>query len=110
RPRDLGVGPADDRELARRREVQVEGAQRPAEGGRRAREQVADETQRTDRRALELVVPPDPREPQQDEREHRAARRRRVVVERLLPRDELLAVGRREEEAPSLRVTEDLDR
>jgi hypothetical protein len=60
--------------------------------------------------SLELVVAPDPTEPQKDEGEHRAPGRRRVVVERLLPRDEPLAVGRREEEAGPLRVAEELDR
>ena len=103
-------GAADDRELARRREVEVERAERPAERRRRARQVVADEPQRADRLPLELVVSPDPREPQEDEGEHRVARRDRVVLERLLPRDELLAVGRREEEAAALRVSEERDR
>src|SRR5207248_4027373 len=47
---------------------------------------------------------------QQDEGEHRVTGGGRVVVERLLPCDELLAVGRREEEAAALRVAEELDR
>ena len=51
-----------------------------------------------------------PREPQQDVREHRVAGRERVVVELLRPRDQLLAVGGREEEAAALLVGEELDR
>src|SRR5581483_8237770 len=98
-----------DRELARRSEVEVERAERPAEGGRRARQKVADEPERAERLPLELVVAPDPREPEEDEREHRVAGRRRVVVERLLARDELLPVRRREEEAAALVVAEQLD-
>ena len=90
--------------------MEVERAERPAERARRPREEVADEAQRADRLPLELVVAPDPREPQEDEGEHRAPGGRRVVVERLLPRDELLAVGRREEEAAAFRVAEELDR
>ena len=43
-------------------------------------------------------------------REHRVAGRDRVVVEVLRPRDEPLAVGRREEEAAVLVVGEELDR
>ena len=103
-------GAAEDRELARRREVEVERAERPAERRRRARQVIADEPERPDRLPLELLVSPDPREPQEDEREHRVARRDRVVLERLLPRDELLAVGRREEEAAALVVSEERDR
>ena len=44
------------------------------------------------------------------EREHRVARRRRVVVEILLPRDERLAVDRRQEEAAVHVVGEEIDR
>ena len=90
--------------------MEVERAERPAEGRRRPREEVADEPQRAYGLPLELVVAPDPREPQEDEGEHRAPRRRRVVVESLLPRDEPLAVGRREEEAAALGIAEQLDR
>ena len=43
-------------------------------------------------------------------REHRVAGRKRMVVELLRPRDELLAVGGREEEAAVLLVGEELDR
>ena len=60
--------------------------------------------------ALELVVAVDPREPDQHVREHRVAGRQRVVVELLRPRDEALAVGRREKEAAVLVVGEELDR
>ncbi len=59
---------------------------------------------------LELLVSPDPREPQEDEGEHRVARRDRIVLERFLPRDELFTVGRREEEAAAVVVAEPLDR
>src|SRR5206468_1825010 len=107
---DLRVGAANDRELAWRREVEVERAERPAEGARRSREEVAHKAERSDRRPLELVVAPDPREPQEDEGEHRAPGGRRVVVECLLPRDELLSVRRCEEEAAVSRVGEELDR
>ena len=74
---------------------------------RRAREKVADEPQRVHRFPLELVVAPDPGEAQEDERQHRAPRRSRVVVERLLPCDELLAVRGCEEEAAALLVAEE---
>src|SRR5207248_2943769 len=66
--------------------------------------------ERPDRLPFELVISPDPRESQEHEREHRVARRDRVVLERLLPRDQLLAAGRREEEATALIVAEELDR
>src|SRR5205814_4322237 len=107
---DVRLRTADDRELARRREMEVERAERPAERARRPREEITHEAEPANRRPLELVVAPDPREPQEDEGEHRASGGRRVVVERLLPRDELLAVGRREEEAAASRVGEELDR
>ena len=110
RARDLGVGVADDRELAMRREVLVERDEQPAERGRRPRERVAHEAEHGDAAALELVVAPDAREPQQDVREHRVAARRGMVVELLLARDELLAVGGRLEEAAALVVGEQLDR
>ena len=45
------AGAAGDGELARRREVEVECAQRPAERRRRARQVVADERERSDRSA-----------------------------------------------------------
>ena len=102
-------GRADDRDLARRREVEVESTKGPAERGRRPRHEVADEPQDGDGVALELVVAVDPREAQQHVREHRVAGRRRVVVEVLRAHDERLAVGGREEEASALVVAEQLD-
>src|SRR5437764_11157325 len=63
-----------------------------------------------DRATLQLVLAVDPPQPRQDVREHRVAARRRMVVEVLLPRDERLAVCRREEEAATLVVAEQLDR
>src|SRR4051812_12539780 len=53
----------DDRELARRGQVEVERAERPAEGLRGARKEVADESKRADCLPLEPVVAPDPRKP-----------------------------------------------
>ncbi len=90
--------------------MKVERAERPAERRRRTRQVVADEPERPDRLPLELLVAPDPREPQEDESEHRVTRRDRVVLERFLPRDELLTVGRRQEEAAALLVSEQRDR
>ena len=55
---------------------------------------------------LELIVTPDPPQPQQHVREHRVPRRERVVVEIFRPSDKLLAVARREEEAAVLLVRE----
>ena len=90
--------------------MEVEGAERPAEPGGRARHEIADEPQDGDGVPLELVVAVDPCEAQQHVREHRVAGRRRVVVEVLRAHDERLAVGRREEEAAALVVSEQLDR
>ena len=81
--RDLVLGGADDRELARRREVELERAQRPAERTRRSPEAVHEQPEDSDGATLEVVVAVDPREPQQDVRKHRVAGRQRVVVERL---------------------------
>ena len=71
---------------------EVERAQHVAERRRRSAERVAHEPEDADGAPLELVVAVDPREAEEDESEHRAAGRRRLVVEVLLPRDELLAV------------------
>src|SRR5579884_3904650 len=108
-PRHRRVHPAQDSELPRRRKVEVEGAERPAERGRGADEQVAHEAERRHRLPLELVVAPEPGQAQEHEGEHRVARGGGSVVEGLLPRDERLAVGRGEEEAAALRVAEQLD-
>ena len=92
----------------RRRRSPARGAARGAGRARRAssrtpigdaRQRVAHETQHRDAALLELVVAPDPAEPEQDVGEHRVAARRRVVVELLLARDQLLAVARCLEEA-----------
>src|SRR5205085_2409986 len=107
--RDLGLRSADDRELARRREVKVERAEKVAERGRRLREHPRSETEDADGALLHLVVAVDAREPEEDVREHRVARRRRVVVELLLPADEPLPVGRRVEEAAAFIVAKELD-
>src|SRR5581483_5775674 len=64
---DVRFRAADDRELAPRRKVEIERTERPAERLRRAREQVANEAQGSHRLPLELLVAPDPREPQEDE-------------------------------------------
>ena len=69
-----------------------------------------DEPEDSDGQALELVVAVDPRELQQDEGQHCVARGCRLVLEVLLARDELLAVGGREVEAAALLVPEELDR
>ena len=81
-----------------------------AECRRCARRRRCREPQHADGSLLELVVPVNPREPQEEVREHRVARGRRVVVELLLAVDELLAVGRRVEEAAVLLVGEELRR
>src|SRR5947209_3985501 len=60
------------------------------------------------RSPLEGVLAPDAGEPDQDEREHRVAGGRRIVVQVLPVRDELLAVGGRQEEAAPLVVGEEL--
>ena len=99
---DRAVDRPDDRDLAGRREPQVERAQHPAERARCAAEHRLDEPQHRHGLALELVVAPDPPEAEQDVREHRVARRDRVVVEALRARDELLAARRGEEEAAVL--------
>ena len=109
-PRHVRLDRADDRELARRAQVQVERAERPAEGGGRALERGQDEPEHGDAAPLELVVAVDPREAEQHVREHRVAGRERMVVELLRPRDEALAVDGREEEAAVLVVGEELDR
>ena len=108
---DLVLRRADDRQLPRRREVEVERAERPAERRRDpARGSCASSRSTPDRLALELVVAVDPRKPQQHEREHRVPRRHRVVVEVLLARDQLLRVVGGHEEAAALLVGEELDR
>src|SRR5205823_9225482 len=106
----VALGRAGDGDLARRREIEVERAQRPAERGGRAWQRVAHEAQDAGRTPLEVVLAPDTGEPDQDEREHRVAGRRRIVVEVLAARDELLAVGGRQEEAAPFVVREELHR
>src|SRR5439155_10806773 len=56
RPCDRCVDRPDDRDLPRRREVQLERVQRMPEGRRRARETPVDEPEDTDCEPLELVV------------------------------------------------------
>src|SRR5215210_2897251 len=109
RPGDLAVGRAEDRELARGREVEIERRKRVAEELRSPPERRDDETEDIDGPSLELVVAVDPRDPEQDLRQHRVARRRRVVVEGLLARDQPLAVLRGQEEAAAFVVREELD-
>src|SRR5579885_2808205 len=95
---DRRCGVADDRELTVRREVLVERHEHPAERRRDPRQAAADQPEHGDAAPLELVVAPDPCEPQKDVREHRVAARRRMVVDLLLAGDERLAVGGRVEE------------
>src|SRR3954470_21523127 len=90
--------------------MQIERAQRMPERRRRVRDLRSDEPEHADRATLELVVGPQPRKPEQDEREHRVPRRRRMVVEVLLAADEPLAVDRRQEETTALVVAEELHR
>ena len=59
---------------------------------------------------LELVVPPDAGEPEEDVREHRAPGRDRRVLQVLRARDARVALRGREEEAAVLLVGEELDR
>src|SRR5690349_24091140 len=80
-----------------------------AKRARRPRNRVANQPEDAGGAALELVISPDPAQPEQDVREHRVPRGCRVVVELLLPRDQLLAVGRREEETASFLVGKELD-
>src|SRR3954468_322508 len=90
--------------------MEVERAQRMAERRRRVGDLRSDEPEHADRATLELVVAPQSRKPEQDEREHRVPGRRRMVVEVLLAADQPLAVDRREEETAALVVAEELDR
>src|SRR3954463_6726853 len=90
--------------------MEVERAQRVAERRRRVRELWGEEPEHADRATLELVVRPQPRKPEQDEREHRVPGRRRMVVEVLLAADQPLAVDRRQEETAALVVAEELHR
>ena len=101
---------SDYRQLARRREMQLEGAEHVADRPRRAREEPVGKPEDADGEPLELVVAVRSREPEQDEGEHRVPGRSRVVVELLLAGDEPLAAVRREEEPTVLRVAEQLDR
>src|SRR4051812_31437622 len=89
--------------------MEVERAQRMTERRRRVRALWGDDPEHADRATLELVVRPQPRKPQQDEREHRVPGRRRMVVEILLAADEPLAVDRRQEETAAFVVAEELD-
>src|SRR5918992_6290518 len=61
RPRDVGPDTADDRELAWRAEVKLQGAKRPAERRRRPLERRPDEPEDAHRAAFELVVAVDAR-------------------------------------------------
>ena len=70
---------------------------------------VAHETEHADRLLLELVVAEDARESKEDVSKHRVAGRSRVVVELLLPRDEVLSVGGRQEKTAALLVSEEVD-
>src|SRR3954447_4713218 len=88
--------------------MEVERAQHMTERRRRVRDLWGEEPEHAARATLELVVRPQPRKPQQDEREHRVPRRRRMVVEALLAADEPLAVDRRQEETTALVVAEGL--
>ena len=71
--RDRVLRRADHRDLARRRKVEVEPAERPAERSRRPRDHRRHEAEDGDRPPLELVVAVQAREPQEHEREHRVA-------------------------------------
>src|SRR5205823_14310247 len=107
---DLAGGRTEDRDLAWRRQVEVERVQRPGELRRRPAEARAGQPEHADSPPLQLVVAVDPPEPQQDVGEHRVPRRDRVVDQLLLARDQLLASGGREEEAAVLVVAEELHR
>ena len=63
-----------------------------------------------DREPLELVVAPEPREPQEHPREHRVPRGDRRVLEILRPRDARIPVRGSEVEAAVRVVGEELDR
>ena len=100
---------ADDRELARRAQPEVDPAEHPREEAGRATERGLGEPEDRHGAPLELVVAPDAREAQEDVREHRVARRDRGVLEVLRARDARVAVGGREEEAAVHVVREELD-
>src|SRR6185437_2622923 len=80
-----------------------------SERGRGARKEWSDEPEDADRLPLELLVAPEPGKAEQHVGKHGVSRRRRVIVEVLLPRDELLSVPRREEEAAVGGVAEEID-
>src|SRR6476620_2974035 len=89
--------------------MEVECVECMSERARGARKEWSDEPEDADRLPLELLVAPEPGEAEQHIGEHGVSRRRRVIVEVLLPRDELLSVPRREEEAAVGGVAEEID-
>ena len=89
--------------------MEIERVECMSERGRGARKEWSDEPEDADRLPLELLVTPEPRKAEQHVGEHRVSRRRRVIVEVLLPRDELLPVPRREEETAVGGVAEEID-
>src|SRR5262249_27260885 len=105
---DLVIRPADQCELARGRQVEVERGERVAVGAGRARNRVADQAEHSRRLPLQLVFPPDPAAQDQHERKHRVPGRGRVVVELLLARHQLLTVGRRKKDPAALAIGEEL--
>ena len=110
RARDGRVDVADDRDLARGTEPEIEPAQHPREEARCPPERRLREPEHRDGMPLELVVAPDPRQPQQDVGEHRVSRRNGRVLEVLRARHARVSVLGREEEPTVLGVLEELDR
>ena len=99
----LGVG-TDDRDLAHRRQIEVDGAQQVPERVRMADRERIQQAQHAERVALVPALARQQREPQQSERGGRVARRDRGVLEVLAPRRQLLVIVGRREEAAALGV------
>ncbi len=106
---DRRVHRADDGDLARRAEPQIEAAERPRERARRPSQRRLGEAEDGDGVAFELVVTPDAGESEQHEREHRVARGDRRVLELFGPRNTRVPVRGRQEEAAMLGIREELD-
>ena len=98
-----------ERHLLHGREVEVDRLEQVAEGHRIAPRHRMQQAQHADRLLLVARLAGQRREPQQPERRARRARRDRRVLELLAPRDQLLVVGRRGEEAAALGVAEARD-
>ena len=88
--------------------MEIERRQRVTEGRGRLRDDARDVPEHVHGQPLQRGVTPDSPQPKQDVGEHGVAGRRRIVVELLLPADELLAVDGREKESAPLIVGEQL--